>query len=104
VNNYFANPDVFQIPDPYTLGNAPRATGAVRSPFFFAVNMSIAKDFSLSPSHENLKLELRLDAENVFNHPVFGTPNTTVGDPQFGVITYTAVTPRQMQLSLKFSF
>jgi len=104
VSNYFANPDVFQIPDPYTLGNAPRATGDVRSPFFFAVNISIAKDFGLSASHENLKLELRLDAENVFNHPVFGTPNTTVGDPQFGVITYTAVGPRQMQLSLKFSF
>jgi hypothetical protein len=104
VNNYFANPNVFQAPAPYTLGTAPRAEGSVRSPFDFSSDLSIAKDFGFSPSHENLKLELRLDAENAFNHPVFGTPNTTVGDPQFGVINYTAIGPRQVQLSLKFMF
>jgi hypothetical protein len=104
VNNYFADPNVFQSPAPYTLGDAPRAIGDVRSPFFFTTNLSIAKDFGLSSKHENIKFELRLDAENAFNHPVFGTPNTTVGDPQFGVINYTAVGPRQIQLALKFSF
>lgn len=104
VNNYFANPDVFQIPAAYTLGDMARDTGAVRSPFFFAADLSIAKDFGLIPSHEGVNLELRLDAENAFNHPVFGTPNTTVGDPQFGTINYLAVGPRQCQLSLKLSF
>jgi hypothetical protein len=104
VNNYFADPNVFQSPAPYTLGDAPRAIGDVRSPFFFTTNLSIAKDFGLSSKHENIKFELRLDAENAFNHPVFGTPNTTVGHPQFGVINYTAVGPRQIQLALKFSF
>jgi hypothetical protein len=104
VNNYFANPNVFQAPAPYTVGTAPRATGDVRSPFNFASDLSIAKDFGFSPKHENMKLELRMDAENAFNHPVFGTPNTTVGDPQFGVISYTTGTPRQVQLSAKFMF
>ena len=66
--------------------------------------MSIAKDFGLSSKHEAMKLELRLDAENAFNHPVFGTPNTRVGDPAFGQISYLAVGPRQVQLSLKFAF
>jgi len=51
-----------------------------------------------------MKLELRLEAQNVFNHPVFGTPDTTVGDPSFGQISYTAVGPREVQLALKFSF
>jgi Carboxypeptidase regulatory-like domain len=104
VNNYFANPSVFQIPAPYTLGDAARALSSVRSPFIFASNLSIAKDFGLVPSHENVQLELRLDAQNAFNHPVFGTPNTTVGDPQFGTINYMAIQARQCQLSLKLSF
>ena len=37
-------------------------------------------------------------------HPVFGTPDTIVGDPNFGVINYTAIGPRQVQLALKFYF
>jgi hypothetical protein len=104
VNNYFANPNVFQIPAAYTLGTAARAIGSVRSPFFFSTNLSLLKEFALSASHENLKLELRLEAENAFNHPVFGTPDTLVGDPNFGVINYTAVGPRQCQLAVKFNF
>ncbi len=104
INNYFANPDVFQIPDPYTLGNASRTIGSVRSPFFFSADLSILKQFDLSARHESLKLEMRLEAQNAFNHPVFGTPNTYVGDPDFGVVNYTAVGPRQCQLALKFYF
>lgn len=104
INNYFANPNVFQMPDPYTFGNASRTIGSVRSPFFFTTNLSVMKDFGLSAKHENLRLELRLEAENAFNHPVFGTPDTYVGDPNFGVIGYTSVGPRQCQLALKFYF
>ena len=104
INNYFANPGVFQIPDPYTLGNASRTIGTVRSPFFFTTNLSLLKEFGLSAKHESLKLELRLEAENAFNHPVFGTPDTVVGDPNFGVINYTSIGPRQCQLAMKFSF
>jgi len=104
LNNYFANTWVFQDPAPYTLGTAARAVGSVRTPFTFTNNLSILKDFALSANHENLKLELRLEAENAFNHPVFGTPDTYVGDPTFGVINYTAIGPRQCQLALKLNF
>jgi hypothetical protein len=104
INNYFSNPDVLQTPPPYTLGNMPRTVGYIRSPFFSTANLSIGKEFSLSTTHEDLKLELRLEAENAFNHPVFGTPDTTVGDPNFGVVSYTAVGPRQCQLALKLNF
>jgi len=104
VDNYFANPEAFQLPEPYTLGNAARAIGSVRSPFFFTCNLSVGKQFPLSKKYESMNLELRLEAENAFNHPVFGTPNTSVDDPDFGTISYTAVGPRQVQLALKFSF
>ena len=104
INNYFKDPNVFQTPAPYTLGDASRTVGSVRTPFFFTTNLSILKDFAFSASHEQMKLELRLEAQNAFNHPVFGTPNTSVGDPNFGVVSYTAVGARQCQLALKFIF
>ena len=104
INNYFANPEVFQTPEQYTLGNAPRAIGSVRSPFYFTCNLSVGKQFALSEKYESMQLELRLEAQNAFNHPVFGSPNTNVGDPNFGVVSYTAVGPRQVQLALKFMF
>jgi hypothetical protein len=101
---YFAIPDVFQMPAAYTLGTAARAVGSVRSPFFFTANLSILKQFRLSTSHENMNLELRLEAQNAFNHPVFGTPDTIVGDTTFGMISYMGVGARQCQLALKFNF
>ena len=34
INNYFVDPNVFQQPDPFTLGNAPRAIWAASHPPF----------------------------------------------------------------------
>jgi hypothetical protein len=105
VNNYFANPSSIQSPAPFALGNAPRATGAVRTPFFFNADLSLAKQFLLSNVHEGIRLEMRLEAENAFNHPVFGTPDTNAGDPSLGQITYVSLPgPRQCQLALKVMF
>ena len=104
INHYFANPGVFVKPNPYVLGNAPRATGLLRSPKSFTSNLSMEKEFSLARIREGMRLELRLEAENALNHPVFGTPNTTVDDPNFGIVSYTSNGPRQVQLGLKFLF
>ncbi|HEY3705386.1 MAG TPA: carboxypeptidase regulatory-like domain-containing protein [Terracidiphilus sp.] len=104
INQYFVNPEVFVKPEPYALGDAPRATGLVRSPRSFTSNLSINKDFSLAKVREGMRFELRLEAENALNHPVFGTPNTVVDDPEFGVIGYTSVGPRQVQLGAKVNF
>jgi hypothetical protein len=73
----------------------------VRSPLAFNSNLSVDKDFSLGRVHEGMKFELRLEAQNALNHPVFGTPNTSVDDPNFGVIGYTSNGPRQVQLGVK---
>jgi hypothetical protein len=104
INNYFANPEVFSKPASYALGNAPRTTGMIRSPKAFSCNMSIEKDFSLAMLHEGTKFELRLEAENAFNHPIFGTPNTSVDGSDFGKITYTSNGARQIQLGGKVTF
>jgi hypothetical protein len=104
INSYFANPQAVSLPPVYTFGNAPRATGMIRSPLAFNTNMSMEKDFSLSKLREGMTFELRLEAENALNHPVFGTPDTSVDDPNFGVIGYTSNGPRQIQLGGKFIF
>jgi hypothetical protein len=104
INNYFSNPQVIQVPDAYTLGNAGRTTSSIRTPTSFTSDLSIAKQFLISSAREGVHLELRLEAENAFNHPVFGTPDTYAGDPDFGAINYLAVGPRQCQLALKVTF
>ncbi len=104
INNFLANPGVVQLPAPYAFGNAPRVTGVIRTPTAFNTSMSAEKEFSLARLHEGMAFELRLEAENALNHPVFGTPPTDVGDPNFGIISYTSNSPRQVQLGAKVTF
>ena len=101
LDKYFADPGVFQVPAPFTLGNAPRAIGSVRSPWSFTTDLSLGKQFRI---REEMNFEFRVEAKNAFNHPVFGTPNTNVGDDTFGTISYTAIGPREVQLGFKFNF
>ena len=104
INDYIANPQALQLPPEYKFGTAPRATGMIRSPTAFNTSMSVEKDFSLAKLHEGMTFELRLEAQNALNHPVFGTPDTSVDDPNFGVISYTSNGPRQIQLGGKLNF
>ena len=101
VDNYFVDNSVFQRPAPFTLGDARRTLGSVRSPWSFTTNLSVGKQFAI---REEMNFEFRVEAKNAFNHPVFGTPDTNVGDDTFGTISYTSVGPRELQLGFKFNF
>ncbi len=106
VDNYFAgnDPNVhpnFVRPADYTLGDAPRTIGSLRSPSHFTTDLSIGKQFQI---REEMNFEFRVEARNAFNHPVFGTPDTAVDDGDFGAITNTSVGPREVQLGFKFNF
>ncbi len=101
LDNYFVDPNVFQLPPNFSLGDAPRTIGSVRGPSSFSADLSIAKQF---PVREEMNFEVRLETDNAFNHPVFGTPDTTLDDGSFGQTFYQANTPRQVQLVIKFNF
>jgi hypothetical protein len=101
VDNYFVDNTVFQRPPDFTLGNAPRTLGSVRSPHSFTANLSVGKQF---PIREEMNFEFRVEARNAFNHPVFGTPDTSVDDGNFGTVTSTSIRPRELQLGFKFNF
>jgi len=105
--------DILNVPTPYTFGNTPRATADVRTPLLFASDLSLIKEFLLSNWHEGIHLELRLEAQNAFNHPTFSVtaPNyggygtLAIGDPTFGMLTSMGpIGPRQAQLAVKISF
>src|SRR5439155_10749705 len=63
---------------------------------------SLSKRFTLL--NERVSAQLRLEAYNVLNHPVFGAPNTQVTNAAFGVINTQANRPRTLQLGARITF
>lgn len=53
---------------------------------------------------EGQRFEFRLEAQNAFNHPVFGDPSSSFGSSNFGQITGTKVGNRNVQLGMKYYF
>ena len=93
------NPAAFVAPAQYTFGNTPR--NSLRTEPYKNLDASIFREFPVS---ESIKLQLRLDAINAFNHPVWGVPNNCQNCQNFGVVTSTVNNARQMQLSGKIVF
>ncbi len=99
---YFTNPDVISTPDPNTIGNAPRNLSSVRSPGVNNANLSVLKEFYMNKFREGMHLEFRAEFFNAFNHPQFGSPDTTWDGGNFGAVTYQQNRPREVQMALKF--
>ena len=97
--NCFADPGD-QVP-----GDGPRYFSHLRTDGIHSVDMSLYKEFT---PKESMKVQLRVDVFNSFNHPRFGLPNTAYspGDQTFGVISSTAAgfTPRRLQYGIRFEF
>ncbi|MEX2264907.1 MAG: carboxypeptidase regulatory-like domain-containing protein [Bryobacteraceae bacterium] len=89
----------FGTPPLHTFGNLGRNTlfGPGRVNFDF----SLFKDFAF---HEEMKLQFRAEAFNLFNTPQFGLPNASIGAAQAGIINSTVGNPRQLQLALRLQF
>src|SRR6266568_7050319 len=96
--NYFANPDALsQTPD-NTFGTAARTLGSVRQPGARDVSMSLFKEFPLGIVREGMRLQFRAESFNTFNHPHFNGPNANVGASDYGFISSTIGSPRELQL------
>jgi outer membrane receptor protein involved in Fe transport len=103
--NWF-NPAAFANPAPGTFGNNGRNT--LIGPGFTNVDFSLAKEFSL---YEPVKLEIRADMFDVFNHINWGNPDANVGysggtlaDTTAGTVTSPVGGTRIIQLGAHVRF
>jgi hypothetical protein len=78
--------------------------GAVRGPDQRNVDLGIMKKTKIGWPAEAANLEIRVELFNAFNTPQFAGPDSNFSDPTFGVISSTSVSPRVLQLALKFNF
>jgi hypothetical protein len=80
-------------------GNLGRNT--FTGPGWSNLDFSIVKDTRLT---ESKMLQFRAEFFNLPNDATFGTPNSTLSNPSFGLATYTATTERVIQFGLRFVF
>ena len=73
-----------------------------RAPGYRQVDMSLFKDFHVWG--ENHVLGFRADFFNLFNIASYGYPDNNINDSSFGLINSVRSPPRQIQLSLHYSF
>jgi hypothetical protein len=98
---WFNTADVVQ-PAAFTYGNAPRYLGYVRAQSMSQMDLGLTKTFAMP--WERIKLNLRADAFNAFNHNQFSTPSVNLSALTFGQITSSYSTPRNIQLALRLTF
>jgi hypothetical protein len=80
------------------IGNAGR--GIVRGPGFARTDLSLVRTLTLPRDH---RLELRVEAFNLFDQDRLGNPGLSIGTPLFGVIT-SADDGRIVQLGIRYGW
>jgi hypothetical protein len=68
--DHWFNEAAFAQPTPGTFGNSGR--NSLRGPGLTSINFSLGKSFAI---WEQVHLQIRADANNIFNHPSFGLPS-----------------------------
>ena len=99
LNAYF-NAAAFSKPETDVPGTAPRTLN-YRGPAVQVFDAALMKNIRVGWGHQ---LQVRIEAQNVLNHPIFADPNTSFGSTSFGQITSTKIGPRQMMFGLKYHF
>jgi hypothetical protein len=110
INQYF-NPNLFNLQPLGTLGNEIR--NSFYGPSLVNDDLSISKTTKI---RERLSVQFRAEAFNLFNHPNFSNPNTslytgpTTKNPSVGKITSTISasgglpSSRQIQFAVRLAF
>jgi hypothetical protein len=96
------NAAAFSNPGVWAIGNEPRYLSSIRNPWGANENIALAKYFPLG---EKVKIKLEIEYFNALNRVVFGGPDTTLTDTNFGkVINSQANTQRQGQAHFEIRF
>ena len=112
INNGGGNPSTCWTPVPqFALQTLPQQISTLRQPTIPNLDLALQKSI---PVNERLRLQLRGEAFNIANTPLFPAPDDNPGDKigissgnptGFGTVAPTQTNfPRQIQFSLKFVF
>ncbi len=95
----FFNTSAFSLPATGTYGNLGRDT--IIGPGLTDLDMVLAKNIAL---RESVKLQLRIECFNLFNHPSYNLVGRIINDPTtFGKVL-NQLDPRELQFGLKLQF
>jgi len=99
-------PNLKRVPNSNFGPNTNTVYTGVRLPSIYQFDTNLSKDFQL---YERLTLQIRLEAFNVLNHPLWSeNPDTNFNNSTFGLITRgpsgQSNLPRQLQLSAKITW
>ena len=94
------NTSAFVLQPLYQFGAAGR--NSIVGPAGFVLDSNLQKNFRMPK--EGHEVQFRWESYNLLNHPVWGFPNTSLSNPNFGRVSSTAVSMRQLQFALKYVF
>jgi hypothetical protein len=97
---YIFDPNAFAVPAVGTYGNAPRAFARLFGRN--QTNLTLTKNIYFD-TEQRIRMQLRAEAFNVFNHTQFTGVGTTLGASNFGRPTGARL-PREFQFGAKLSF
>lgn len=101
LNPYFDVTAFQSLPNQFTVSPEPPYFGELRGPGTTNLDLSVVKRFKI---WERLSADIRADASNATNTPVYGAPGTNLANKgTFGVIT-SASSNRNMQLAFRMVF
>lgn len=98
-NHQYFNRSAFELPALGTFGNVRR--NSFHGPGLWDTDLALYKDTHIT---ERIGLQLRLDAQNAFNHAQFNNPTSNWNSGSFGRIRSTFEGPRILQLGARFTF
>jgi len=90
------------FPNSYYLRTMPDRFPWLRQMDNLTMNLALAKTFNVT---ERWRFNLRGEAFNLMNHPLYGAPDTTYTDARFGMLPLAQQNfPRLVQISAKLQF
>ncbi len=84
------------------IGNVPWTLRSLVSPGYSQWDFSLMKNFYLGK--ESRYFQVRMEAQNLFNHMNSGVPDGLITDANFGMITSQSGNPRYMMIAAKLYF
>ena len=99
----YLNASAFAVTNRYGIGTVPGVLPNLRQPRFNVTDLALMKNFRFT---ESAFLQVRLEAQNAFNHPVFnlGGADVNIQSATFGLMNTVISQPRNIQFGGRFVF